>query len=271
MYLTQHQTGQDARWALDGYFLPPQLNLGLLLGLPKAVMLQLLQTLPTEELATGELLAPLDPEHEVWACGSTYLTNAESHHTQTAVAELYTKIYAAPRPELFFKAIGWRVSGHTRPIRVRQDSTWTVPEPEVALVINRHQEIVGFCIANDVSSRSIESENPLYLPQAKIYNGSCALGPGIQLAEPEELQNLAIEMAISRANQVVFQGHTSTAEIKRPLEELVSYLVQELDFPYGGFLLSGTGIIPPPSFSLQAGDSVQITIGTLTLVNLVAG
>jgi 2-dehydro-3-deoxy-D-arabinonate dehydratase len=168
MYLTQHQTGQDARWALDGYFLPPQLNLGLLLGLPKVVMLQLLQTLPTEELAIGELLAPLDPEHEVWACGSNYLVNAEAHYNQTAVSDWYTKVDSAHRPELFFKAIGWRVSGHNIPIRVRQDSTWTVPEPELALVINRHHEIVGFCSANDVSSRSIETENPLYLPQAKF-------------------------------------------------------------------------------------------------------
>ena len=172
---------------------------------------------------------------------------------------------------MFWKSIGWRVVGHEQPIRVRADSAWNVPEPELTLVVNAHREIVGFCVGNDVSSRDIEGENPLYLPQAKVYNGSCALGPGILLGDVERLKDLSIQLAIKRGGRIGFQGETRTAQIKRPLEELVKYLAKELDFPRGAFLMTGTGVVPPTDFSMSPGDVVTITIGALTLENRVAG
>jgi 2-dehydro-3-deoxy-D-arabinonate dehydratase len=186
------------------------------------------------------------------------------------VRDVYEKVYSAVRPELFFKAIGWRAVGHKMPIRIRQDSYWNVPEPELTLVINGRQEIVGFCAGNDVSSRDIEGANPLYLPQAKMYNGSCALGPGIILAEADQLLDLAIQMDIIRAGEVVYQGETRSSQMKRPLRELVDYLTKEMDFPYGAFLMTGTGIVPTEEFSLQYGDMVRIIVGSLQLENYVA-
>ena len=161
-------------------------------------------------------------------------------------------VYEAERPELFFKAPGWRVAGHAMPIRIRRDSRWNVPEPELTLVINARGEIVGFCAGNDVSSRDIEGENPLYLPQAKIYDGSCALGPGISLCEADTLGNLSIDLAVTRDGHAIFAGETRTSQLKRPLQELVDYLRKELDFPDGVFLMTGTGIVPPDDFSLAA-------------------
>jgi 2-dehydro-3-deoxy-D-arabinonate dehydratase len=150
---------------------------------------------------------------------------------------------------------------------VRADSAWNVPEPELTLVINAHREIVGYCVGNDVSSRDIEGENPLYLPQAKVYQGSCAVGPGISLQPAETLRDLSIQISISRDGRMVFTGETRTSQIKRPLEELVSYLTMELDFPRGAFLMTGTGIVPPHDFSMQPRDVVRISIGTLSLEN----
>ena len=157
------------------------------------------------------------------------------------------------------------------PIRVRADSAWNVPEPELTLVVNARGEIVGHTIGDDVSSRDIEGENPLYLPQAKVYDGSCAVGPGIQLGGVERLKELTIKLVIARGGKTAFEGETRTSQIKRPLEELVGYLVRELNFPRGVFLLTGTGIVPPPEFSLSPGDVVRITIGEMTLENPVAG
>ncbi len=157
------------------------------------------------------------------------------------------------------------------PVRIRADSQWDVPEPELVLVVNHELEIVGYCAGNDMSSRSIEGENPLYLPQAKIYNDSCALGPGIRLAEVEvaELQDMHIGMQITRNGAVAFEGETSTSQMKRRLEDLVSYLGRELSFPHGAFLMTGTGLVPPDTFTLQPGDQVQIVVGASTLVNQV--
>ncbi len=272
MFLTHHQNGRETRWAVDGRFLPRPLNLSTLLGLPKATMLELLQKLVYElstEKTDSPLLAPLEEQHEVWASGVTYLRSQEARQSESEVGDVYTKVYTATRPELFFKAIGWRVVGHNLPIRVRQDSKWNVPEPELVLVVNREGEIVGYTAGNDVSSRSIEGENPLYLPQAKVYNGSCALGPGIVLAEPDALRDLPVQLTITRQDVKLFEDSTRTSQIKRPLEELVTYLQKELDFPYGGFLMTGTGIVPPDNFNLQTEDMVQISIGELTLVNTV--
>jgi 2-dehydro-3-deoxy-D-arabinonate dehydratase len=267
MYLTRHQTPAGPRLALNGRYLTGPLNLTTLLALPAAHIVQLLQSWPVSDPADHPLLPPLEPMHEVWAAGVTYLRSRKAREAESDVRDVYEKVYSAERPELFFKAIGWRVVGDTMPIRIRQDSHWNVPEPELTLVINAHQEIVGYCAGNDVSSRDIEGANPLYLPQAKIYNGSCALGPGIHLATAAELTNLPIHLEIRRAEQTIYQGETSSAQMKRPLPELVAYLTKELDFPHGVFLMTGTGIVPGDDFSLQPGDTVHITIGSLQLQN----
>lgn len=267
MLLTRHHTGSGPRWALDGRWLSPGLTLGTLLELPQARLGAALAAMVTDETAGGPLLAPLEPLHEVWACGVTYLRSRDARKAESAVADVYERVYTAARPEIFFKAIGWRVVGHGAPIRIRPDSTWDVPEPELTLVVNRHGEIVGYCAGNDVSSRSIEGENPLYLPQAKTYTGACALGPGLQLASPNELAALPVAIAIERAGAAIFQGETSTRNINRPLAELVAYLRRALDFPQGVFVMTGTGIVPGDNFTLQAADRVRITVGSLTLEN----
>jgi 2-dehydro-3-deoxy-D-arabinonate dehydratase len=226
--------------------------------------------LPKEEPATGALLAPLEVAHEVWAAGVTYLRSREARRAESTLADVYDRVYEAERPELFFKSPGWRVAGPGGPIRVRRDSAWNVPEPEMVLVINRRLEIVGYCAGNDVSSRSIEGENPLYLPQAKVYNGSCALGPGILLTEPDTLRALPIGLTITKGGADCFSGQASTADMKRDPAELAGYLGRELDFPHGVFLMTGTSIVPSSDFTLQPGDRVQVRVGALTLENEVA-
>jgi 2-dehydro-3-deoxy-D-arabinonate dehydratase len=274
MYLARHETSAGPRWALDGQFLPPGFTLDLALQLPRASLAAFLGALPRGEAASGRLLAPLEPGHEVWASGVTYLRSREAREAESAVKDVYAKVYEAERPELFWKSIGWRVAGSGMPIRVRADSRWNVPEPELTLVANARGEIVGHSIGNDVSSRDIEGENPLYLPQAKVYNGSCALGPGIVLGGverlAEQLKQLTIKLVIARGGKTAFEGETRTSQIKRPLEELVGFLGRELDFPRGVFLLTGTGIVPPTEFSLSPGDVVRITIGEMTLENPVS-
>jgi len=270
MYLTRHDTATGPRWALDGHVLPASFTLGLLLQLPASATQDFLRAIPRGEAATGPLLAPLEADHEVWACGVTYLRSREAREAESTVRDVYAKVYDAARPELFFKSVGWRVVGTGAPIRVRTDSTWNVPEPELTLVVNTAAEIVGYTVGNDVSSRDIEGENPLYLPQAKMYEGACALGPGIRLTSADELRDLPVTLQLTRDGAVAF-GHTiRTSQIKRPLEELVRYLCLEMPFPKGALLMTGTGIIPPHDFSMARGDTVRITIGDLTLENTVA-
>lgn len=271
MLLTRHKTAEGPRWALDGRFLPRKFSLSLFLELPRAAITDLLRALPAGEAADGPLLAPAEPMHEVWASGVTYLRSREARRAESSVGYIYDKVYEATRPEVFFKAIGWRTVGPNMPVRVRRDSAWNVPEPELVLVINARQEIVGYCAGNDMSSRDIEGENPLYLPQAKIYDGSCALGPGIALAEPHELTDVPIQMEIRRGGAVPFQGETRTSRMKRSLEELVATLGRELAFPQGAFLMTGTGIVPPDEVSLKPGDVVRVTIASLVLENPVEG
>jgi 2-dehydro-3-deoxy-D-arabinonate dehydratase len=181
---------------------------------------------------------------------------------------MYQKVYEAERPEIFSKSIGWRVSGSGMPIRIRKDSTWNVPEPELVLVINGFNEIVGYCAGNDVSSRDIEGENPLYLPQAKVYNGSCALGHGIWLCEPDEIKGIAIRLTIERENKIIFDGEANTSTMKRTLPELVEFLTRELDFPQGVFLMTGTCLVPD-DFTLQPDDDVIIQVGETKIQNRV--
>lgn len=270
MYLTKHKSADGSRWALDGRALPLDFGLQRLLELPGSAIRDFLAQSAGTEAASGPLLAPLEPSSEVWAAGVTYLRSREAREAESTVRDVYSKVYDAERPELFFKSPGWRVAGHGMPIRIRRDSRWNVPEPELTLAINAHGEIVGFCAGNDVSSRDIEGENPLYLPQAKIYNGSCAIGPGIALCSADALSNLSIELTVLRDGRAAFTGETRTSRIKRPLQDLVDYLRRELDFPQGAFLMTGTGIVPPDDFSLAGGDRVRISIGDLTLENEVA-
>ncbi len=270
MLLTRHRTKEGARWAMDGSFLPSSLTLSTLLEMQREKMLQLLTTLPMGEPTMGDEATPIDPEHEVWAAGVTYLRSRDARRNESTVADMYDLVYEAARPELFFKSLGWRVVGNNMPIRIRADSRWNVPEPELVLVINRHHEIIGYCAGNDVSSRDIEGENPLYLPQAKVYNGSCALGHGILLCEPEEINDIPIRLEINRANETIFEGETTTATMKRRLSELVEYLTCELDFPHGVFLMTGTCLVPGNDFTLQPNDLVLIQVGALKIENRVA-
>ncbi|WP_069804450.1 fumarylacetoacetate hydrolase family protein [Thermogemmatispora onikobensis] len=209
-------------------------------------------------------LAPIDGESEVWAAGVTYKRSEEARREESATPDIYARVYTAERPELFFKANPRRVAGPEAAIAVRADSDWDVPEPELTLVINAHGEIVGYTIGNDVSSRSIEGENPLYLPQAKVYAGSCALGPAIIPAwEIPDPYALSIELTIERNGQLCWQGRSSTADLRRRLEELVVYLFREDEFPAGAFLCTGTALVPERPFTLQAGDLVSIAISGL--------
>ena len=269
-YLTRHGTPEGPRWAVDGRWLPPAFQLDLLLQLPVESMKPTLDVLVTNEPADAPLLAPVEPIHEVWACGVTYLRSREAREAESTVRDVYARVYDADRPELFFKSVGTRVIGHDGPIRVRDDSRWNVPEPELTLVVNAAGEIAGYTVGDDVSSRDIEGENPLYLPQAKVYDGACAIGPGILLRSAEALADLPIRLELSRAGSPVFSGETRTSQIKRPLTELVGYLCRESRLAGGVVLMDGAGLVPPMELSLQRGANVRITIGDLTLTNAVA-
>jgi 2-dehydro-3-deoxy-D-arabinonate dehydratase len=211
----------------------------------------------------------VEPAQEVWASGVTYEMSREARKAESAKADVYEKIYDAERPELFFKAVGRRVAGHGGTVRVREDSRWNVPEPELVLVVNDRMEIVGYTAGDDVSSRDIEGENPLYLPQAKIYDGSCSLGPAIVLPVGD-LRDLPIRLRIRRNDESAFEGEISTSRMKRTPEELAAYLGRELSFPNGAFLMTGTGIVPQDDFTLTPGDRVEISVGELVLENEVA-
>ncbi len=207
---------------------------------------------------------------EVWAAGVTYKRSVSarmSESEETGGGSFYDRVYSAERPELFFKATPHRVVGSGEAIRIRGDSTWSVPEPELALAINARGRIVGYTIGNDVSSRDIEGENPLYLPQAKLYDQCCALGPSILVSHRSIPPETVIHMDITRNDVTAFEGSTTLSKMKRSFEELVAFLFRDNSFPLGCFLLTGTGIVPPDSFALQVGDQVRITIepiGALT-------
>jgi len=251
---------------LIGYFQPNSQLHNLLRLRTDELRMQIensIQTGAASNLPTP-VLAPIDGETEVWAAGVTYKQSEQARMEESGTPDIYAKVYAAKRPELFFKATPHRVAGPDAPIVVRTDSTWDVPEPELVLVINAHAEIIGYTIGNDVSSRSIEGENPLYLPQAKVYAGCCGLGPGITPAwEVSDPYNLTIHLAIERNGQVYWEGETSTRELKRRFDELVTYLFLENDFPDGVFLYTGTALVPESQFTLEPGDVVQIDIDQL--------
>jgi 2-dehydro-3-deoxy-D-arabinonate dehydratase len=210
------------------------------------------------------LLAPIGSQ-EVWGAGVTYLRSRDARMEEAVDGSPYDRVYEANRPEIFFKSVGWRVRGPAERIAIRGDSAWNVPEPELTLVLASDLAIAGYTLGNDVSSRSIEGENLLYLPQAKTYDGSCALGPCI-MPVGEATPPFELHLEILRAGRIVWDGMTSTSRMRRSFEELASCLGQGLTFPVGAFLLTGTGLVPEASFSLAVGDVVRITspeIGTL--------
>lgn len=223
------------------------------------------ERLPLDDVA---LLAPID-QQEVWAAGVTYRRSRTARMEESKDAEnFYDKVYKADRPELFFKANAHRVAGPEQPIRIRRDAKWNVPEPELALVLDSRLNLVGFTIGNDMSSRDIEGENPLYLPQAKVYDLCCGLGPAITLADfMPDRKRIGINMAIRRGLRPAFEGSTSIRRMARSFEDLVGYLGRDHTFPQGVILLTGTGIVPGNDFTLLPGDEVAISIdgiGTLT-------
>ncbi len=217
-------------------------------------------------------LAPIDSQ-EVWAAGVTYYRSRTARMAESEVAgggSFYDRVYSAERPELFFKALAHRVAGPGERVRIRRDSKWNVPEPELALVISPAGKITGYTIGNDMSSRDIEGENPLYLPQAKVYDRSCALGPAILVSDEPLPSTTTISLEIRRGGEVAFSDSITLAAMKRRPEELVEYLYRETSFPDGCILLTGTGIVPADTFTLQSNDEISISIaGIGTLQNSV--
>jgi 2-dehydro-3-deoxy-D-arabinonate dehydratase len=229
------------------------------------------QPLPRVPLAQAHLLAPVDSQ-EVWAAGVTYLRSKKARMEESDFsASAYDRVYEADRPELFFKALPEKVVGPGEPVGIRKDARWNVPEPELALVINSRGAIVGYTIGNDMSSRDIEGENVLYLPQAKIYQRSCALGPVITVGVDEtEARGWTIELSIQRKGESVFEGQTSVSQIKRSFPSLVEFLFRSQVFRRGAILLTGTGVVPPDTFTLQNSDAVRIRVsGIGELANMV--
>jgi 2-dehydro-3-deoxy-D-arabinonate dehydratase len=219
------------------------------------------QKLPSIRLSEIQLCPPVERQ-EVWAAGVTYLRSKtarmeESNFSATA----YDRVYAAERPELFFKSLAEKVVATGEPVGIRRDATWNVPEPELALVLNSRGKVAGYTIGNDMSSRDIEGENLLYLPQAKIYRHSCALGPWIRLGATEaEAREWKIKIEIRRDGKNVFTGETSVGQIKRRFEELAAFLFRSQSFPHGAVMLTGTGVVPPDTFTLQERDEIGIEI-----------
>lgn len=231
------------------------------------------ETRPMTGFSPANILAPIE-DQEVWAAGVTYFRSRSARIEESKDAgggDFYDRVYSAERPELFFKATGRRVVGSGDKVRVRRDASWSVPEPELTLLISPGGRINGYTIGNDMSSRDIEGENPLYLPQAKLYDGSCALGPCVYVSTEPLSRETEIEITISRGDRAEFSGKTTLRELKREPAVLVEYLLRENSFPTGCYLMTGTGVVPPDSFTLRSGDRIEITIGAIgTLWNEVA-
>lgn len=271
--------GHATWWVRDGAGLHPMADgtsLGSLLSLRATARDDLIEDARQAPpmATTGSVVAPVDADTEIWAAGVTYETSREARVKESAEPTIYERVYEATRPELFFKAVGWRTVGPGEPIGVRVDSAWNVPEPELALVVDAHGEIAGFTVCNDVSSRSIEADNPLYLPQAKCYHRSCALGPAIVPAS-QIVNARALEIAINieRGQRTVWSGSTSTSLMRRTFDDLITHLFAAETFPRGVVLSTGTAAVPPPEFTLTDGDLVTVTIESLgTLRNpVIAG
>ncbi|MEA1786333.1 fumarylacetoacetate hydrolase family protein [Arenibacter sp. GZD96] len=225
------------------------------------------------EIVSKHLLPPVGKQ-EIWASGVTYYSSREARMEESKDAgggDFYDRVYVAERPELFFKSAPYRAVGHLQPVRIRKDSQWNVPEPELTLVITPTEKIIGYTIGNDMSSRDIEGENPLYLPQAKSYDGATAIGPCIWISKEPIAPSSKVQIKIERNEEVVFQGQTTLDQMKRKLPELASYLYREMSFPHGSLLMTGTGVVPPDAFTLNHGDQIHISIDHIgTLTNVVA-
>jgi 2-dehydro-3-deoxy-D-arabinonate dehydratase len=233
---------------------------------------KLIASLPVMDDTEGDPLPPVGSQ-ELWACGVTYLRSKVGRQEESKVsggADFYAKVYEAERPEVFFKSTAHRIVGHKAKVNIRKDSTWDVPEPELTLVVTSSGKIVGYTIGNDMSSRSIEGENPLYLPQAKTYDCCAALGPCIYVTDKPLDAATKIRLAINRDDKTVFEGMVGIDQMKRTVEELVSFVYRECSFPHGCLIMTGTGIVPGSDFTLKSGDEIKISIDNIgTLVNVV--
>lgn len=220
------------------------------------------------------IVAPVGNRQELWACGVTYLRSKVGRQEESKAsggADFYAKVYEAERPEVFFKATPNRIVGHQQKVRIRKDSSWNVPEPELTLLVTSSGKIIGYTIGNDMSSRSIEGENPLYLPQAKTYDACAAIGPCIYITDQPLDKSTIILMEISRNSLKVFEGMVTLEQMKRSPEELVSFVYRECSFPQGCLIMTGTGIVPGSDFTLKSGDEIKISIENIgTLINVVA-
>jgi len=232
------------------------------------------QAISDAEAILGNEILPPVASQELWACGVTYLRSKEGRQEESKDAgggDFYARVYEAERPEVFFKATSHRIVGHLGQVRIRKDSSWDVPEPELTLMVTSSGKIIGYTIGNDMSSRSIEGENPLYLPQAKTYDGCASVGPCIYLTDKPLDQNSAIKLEIKRNAETVFYGEVLLSQMKRLPEELVSFVYRECAFPHGCLIMTGTGIVPGNDFTLKVADEIQITIDSIgTLINQVA-
>jgi len=228
---------------------------------------------PSQDNLIKDLLPPVGSRQELWACGVTYLRSKIGRQEESKDAgggDFYARVYEAERPEVFFKANPHRIVGPNGKVRIRKDSTWDVPEPELTLVVSSSGKIIGYTIGNDMSSRSIEGENPLYLPQAKTYDGCAAVGPCIYVTEEPLDRNTMIRLEIVRRNETAFENSVAISQMKRTPEELVSFVFRECSFPYGCLIMTGTGIVPENDFTLKSEDEIRISIdGIGTLVNQV--
>jgi 2-dehydro-3-deoxy-D-arabinonate dehydratase len=241
-------------------------------------LLQKLETLTQSQsvstsAAVKDILPPIGSNQELWACGVTYLRSKigrQEESKTSGAADFYARVYEAERPEVFFKSTPHRIVAHNGQVNIRKDSTWDVPEPELTLVVTTSGKIVGYTIGNDMSSRSIEGENPLYLPQAKTYDGCASVGPCIYVTDKPLNSNTKIYLQINRNNKTVFEGNIAISQMKRTPEELVSFVYRECSFPNGCLIMTGTGIVPGSDFTLQSDDEIKISIDNIgTLINTV--
>ena len=229
--------------------------------------------LPNDNILKNEILPPIEQPQELWACGVTYMRSRagrQEEQKEKAGGDFYARAYDAERPEIFMKATPRLVVGHGGKVNIRKDSSWDCPEPEITLVVTSSNKIIGYTIGNDMSSRSIEGENPLYLPQGKTYDNCAALGPGVLVTDKPLPKSTVITMVIKRAGKIVYEGNVGWDQMKRTPEELVAFVHRECSFPFGNLVMTGTGIVPSKDFTLNHGDEISITVEPIgTLVNTV--